>query len=66
MVNLKVARQKSLLHRLELIRLVSLWMGNGLGILLIQHLMWNINPQQQWDHGIKQVATMMTESYLNF
>mgnify|MGYP001166351122 FL=1 len=29
-------------------------------------LMWNINPQQQWDHGIKQVATMMTKSYLNF
>ena len=29
-------------------------------------LMWNVNPQQQWDHGIKKVATMMTQSYLNF
>ena len=31
-----------------------------------QELMWDTAPPQQWDNGIKKVATMMTNSYLNF
>ena len=29
-------------------------------------LMWDTAPSQQWDSGVKKIASMMTKSYLNF
>ena len=40
----------------------SMW-----NILPYSHeLMWDTAPTQQWDYGVKKVATMMTKNYLNF